>query len=52
MGEGEPLALELAAFLACVRTRAVPPVDGAHGRRALDLAHRVRDAARAQTVEA
>jgi predicted dehydrogenase len=52
VGEGEPLALELAAFLACVRTRAVPPVDGAHGRRALDLAHRVRDAARAQTVEA
>jgi predicted dehydrogenase len=52
VGEGEPLALELSAFVESVRTRGTPPVDGAHGRRALALAHRVRDAARAATVEA
>jgi predicted dehydrogenase len=52
VGDGEPLALELAAFVECVRTHRTPPVDGAHGRRALELAHRVRDAARASTVGA
>ena len=42
--EGEPLALELEAFLNAVRTRTPPPVDGLAGRRALELAFRVRDA--------
>jgi len=42
--DGEPLALELAAFLHAVRTRTVPPVDGLAGRRALELAIRVREA--------
>jgi len=37
----EPLRAELRAFLAAVRTRAVPRVDGAAGRRALELADRV-----------
>ena len=41
---GEPLALELSAFLAAVRSRSVPPIDGLAGRRALELAIRVRDA--------
>lgn len=39
--EGEPLAVELSAFLDAVRTRSVPEVDGRTGRRALDLAFRV-----------
>jgi hypothetical protein len=43
-GEGEePLARELAAFLAGVRSR-VSPVSGEAGRRALALALRVLDA--------
>jgi predicted dehydrogenase len=42
--EGEPLALELAAFVESVRTRRPPAVDGLQGRRALELAHRVRAA--------
>lgn len=42
--EGEPLGAELAAFVDAVRTRSRPPVDGPQGRRALDLAFRVRDA--------
>jgi predicted dehydrogenase len=37
----EPLRAELRGFLECVRTRQVPLVDGASGRRALDLADRV-----------
>ncbi|HKQ60000.1 MAG TPA: Gfo/Idh/MocA family oxidoreductase [Candidatus Polarisedimenticolaceae bacterium] len=44
VAEGEPLALELDAFLQAVRDRTAPPVDGRQGRRALELAHRVRDA--------
>jgi predicted dehydrogenase len=43
----EPLALEIAAFLESVRNRTVPPVDGRQGRRALELALRVREAAAA-----
>ena len=35
---GEPLRLELASFIACVRTRTQPLVDGAQGRAALALA--------------
>jgi predicted dehydrogenase len=42
--EGEPLGHELEAFVAAVRQRNVPPVDGEQGRRALDLAYRVREA--------
>jgi predicted dehydrogenase len=42
--EGEPLALELAAFVTSVRDRTPPPVDGGAGRRALELAIRVREA--------
>jgi len=41
---GEPLALELTAFLDAVRTRRRPLVDGRQGRRALELAQRVRQA--------
>ncbi len=41
---GEPLALELAAFVEAVRSRSNPPVDGLQGRRALSLAYRVREA--------
>jgi predicted dehydrogenase len=37
----EPLRAELRAFLDCVRTRRAPVVDGAAGRRALELADRV-----------
>lgn len=37
----EPLRAELRAFLDAVRTRESPQVDGAAGRRALDLADRV-----------
>jgi predicted dehydrogenase len=37
----EPLKAELRAFLDAVRTRTAPRVDGAAGRRALELAHRV-----------
>jgi predicted dehydrogenase len=37
----EPLRRQLAAFVQCVHTRAVPAVPGEAGRRALDLAHRV-----------
>jgi len=39
--DGEPLGNELSAFVESVRTRTEPPVDGAQGRRALDLAYRV-----------
>jgi predicted dehydrogenase len=42
VGDGEPLRTELEAFVAAVRERAVPPVDGLQARRAIDLAHRVR----------
>jgi predicted dehydrogenase len=37
----EPLKAELRAFLESVRTRRAPRVDGAAGRRALELADRV-----------
>lgn len=37
----EPLLGELRAFLECVRTRKAPAVDGAAGRRALELADKV-----------
>jgi predicted dehydrogenase len=37
----EPLRAELSSFLECVRMRKQPVVDGAAGRRALELADRV-----------
>ena len=46
--EGEPLALELAAFVDAVRERKPPPVDGHQACRAIELAHRVRAAIDAQ----
>ncbi len=42
--EGEPLGHELTAFVEAVRSRTTPPVDGRQGRRALELAYRVREA--------
>jgi predicted dehydrogenase len=42
--DGEPLAIELDAFLDAVISRTPPAVDGLQGRRALELAFRVRDA--------
>jgi predicted dehydrogenase len=39
--QGEPLGLELAAFLEAVRDRATPPVDGLQGRRVLEVAMQV-----------
>jgi predicted dehydrogenase len=44
VAEGEPLRLELEAFLQAVRSRKTAPVDGQQGRRALALAQRVKDA--------
>ncbi len=41
---GEPLRLELQAFLTAVRDRSEPVVDGAAGRRALALALEITDA--------
>ena len=42
--EGEPLAIELAAFVEAVRTRRPPPVDGRQGQRVLEIAHEVLQA--------
>jgi len=44
VGDSEPLALELAAFVNAVRTRTPAPIDGLAGRRALELALRIRAA--------
>ena len=41
--EGEPLRLELEAFVEAVHTRATPHIDGRQARRAIELAHRVRE---------
>jgi predicted dehydrogenase len=48
--DGEPLAIELRAFLRAVSAGVAPPVDGLAGRRALELAFRVRDAIAAQGI--
>lgn len=45
-GEGEPLKLELEAFLHSVSTGASPVVPGTAGAAAVDLAHRIRDSIR------
>lgn len=50
VADGEPLALELAAFVEAVRTRTPPPVDGLAGRRALELALRIGSAIAGATV--
>ncbi|HXV77081.1 MAG TPA: hypothetical protein VD788_12260, partial [Candidatus Polarisedimenticolaceae bacterium] len=42
--DGEPLRLELEAFVASVRERHTPPVDGRQARRAIELAQRVHRA--------
>lgn len=44
---GDPLRLQLASFLRCVRLRRAPAVGGRQGFEALDLALRIRDAATA-----
>jgi len=41
---GEPLRLEIEAFLHSVRTRETPPVSGTDGRRALELALQIQHA--------
>jgi predicted dehydrogenase len=41
VSEGEPLGNELKAFLEAVRHRTAPPVEGIHGRRAVQLAYQV-----------
>jgi predicted dehydrogenase len=41
--DGEPLRLELEAFVEAVHTRATPNIDGRQARRAIELAHRVRE---------
>ena len=41
---GEPLRLEIASFLECVRTRGVPVVSGEDGRAALALALEINEA--------
>lgn len=43
VGAGEPLGFELRAFADTVRSRRPPPIDGGQGRRALELALRVRE---------
>jgi predicted dehydrogenase len=41
--DGEPLRIELEAFVSAVNGRNAPPVDGQQARRAIDLARQVRD---------
>lgn len=45
--KGEPLAIELASFIACVRERRSPKVGGELGRTALDVAIRITELVRA-----
>jgi predicted dehydrogenase len=49
---GEPLRLEIASFLECVRTRAVPVVSGEDGRAALALALEINEAIAAHAARA
>jgi predicted dehydrogenase len=46
-GEGEPLKLELEAFLRSIMTGTPPVVSGEAGAAALDLAHQIQDSIRA-----
>lgn len=43
-GEGDPLADEVASFIAAVRARAVPPVTARDGVRVIELIERIRKA--------
>ena len=45
--KGEPLAIELGSFVACVRDRATPKVGGELGRTALEVALRITEQIRA-----
>ena len=45
--KGEPLAIELASFTACVRDRKSPKVSGELGRSALEVAIRITEQIRA-----
>ena len=45
--KGEPLAIELGSFVACVRDRATPKVGGELGRSALEVALRITEQIRA-----
>jgi predicted dehydrogenase len=49
---GEPLRLELEAFVECVRTRTTPLVDAQAGRRALALALEITAAIQAHATRA
>ena len=49
---GEPLRLEIEAFLAAVRDRSVPVVSGEDGRRALALALEIHEAMAAHALRA
>jgi predicted dehydrogenase len=42
VGEGDPLRDEIAAFVACVRTRSAPPVGAADGLRVMELSESIR----------
>jgi len=46
--ESEPLAAELAAFVAAVRSGERPEIDGRQGQRALELAYRVHESIASQ----
>ena len=48
---GEPLALELAHFIDCIRNETTPRVDGAAGIRAVDLAQRATEAVRSASAK-
>jgi predicted dehydrogenase len=44
LGEGDPLADEVRAFVESVRTRSAPPVTAEDGVRVMELSERIRDA--------
>jgi len=44
VGDEEPLRLQLESFLQAVARQSAPAVDGRAGLRAIELAHRVREA--------
>jgi predicted dehydrogenase len=48
LGEGDPLAEEIAAFAAAVRTRRPPMVSAFEGLRVMEVSERIRDAMRAE----
>lgn len=46
--EGDPLAVEIKAFLQCVQTRTAPLVTGEDGKQALAIAHEITEAVQTQ----